>query len=99
MKKAVRVALALAATLMLACGNRPEPTGYGNAHLEVIAPNLSLADVAQVRVTVSGPHISPDIVQTLTGYPASGWSGVEQEHSMKTASNSRMPDAVTRRNP
>lgn len=75
MKTTVHFTLALAATLMLGCNNRPEPSGYGSAHLEVSARNLSLADVAKVIVTVSGPHISPDIVATLEGNPTTGWSG------------------------
>jgi hypothetical protein len=37
---------------------------------------LSLADVDYVTVTVSGPGITPDIVETLPGDPLSGWSGI-----------------------
>lgn len=63
-------------SLVSACAmDGAEPEGAGAADVTVQALPLALADIAEVRITVSGPRISPPIVQTLSGNAITGWSG------------------------
>ncbi|MCP4605865.1 MAG: hypothetical protein GY847_36015 [Proteobacteria bacterium] len=54
-----------------------DTNGYGSATLGVDVSALSVDDISAIQVTVSGAHISPDIVSDLTKDPVTGdWSGV-----------------------
>ncbi len=66
----ILVALGLA---VFGCTEKSE--SQGSAVVGVKGSALSLDDVDHITVTVSGSNINPDIVQTLSGDPVSGWSG------------------------
>jgi hypothetical protein len=77
MKSSKRWALVWSvAFLLITVGCDDESNGHGSAVIGVRSDALSLEDIDRVTVTVSGPHIAPEIVATLTGDSTSGWSGI-----------------------
>ena len=61
------------------CGCEKMDGKYGATAVGVKAAGLTTSDISQITVTVTGPNITGEITQVLSGNPETGWSGLVED--------------------